>query len=295
MIKLKQNGKVLNKYGWVFIGMALILFCIFTIYPIIDSLMLSVHTTRGTTKAFTGLSNVKRMFQDKMFYLALKNTFIFLLIQVPIMLVLSMFLAVSLNSKKLKGRYFFRTAIFLPCVTSLVAYSVLFKMMFSPDGIINKFLMNTHLIDIPIQWLNDPFWAKVVIILALLWRWTGYNMIFFLSGLQSVPESLYEASRIDGANKVQQFFFITIPQLKPILLFTGIMSTIGTLQLFDEPMNLTQGGPSNATLTISQYIYNNSFVYTPNFGYAATLSYAVVAIIALLSIVQFKLVGDKND
>ena len=227
-----------------------------------------------------------------MFWTALKNTFIFLLIQVPIMLISAMLLASMLNNKSLKGKSIFITAIFLPCVTSLVAYSVLFKMMFATDGIINNFLMAINVVNAPIEWLTDPFWAKIVIILALLWRWTGYNMMFFLSGMQNIPEETYEAANIDGANAIQKFFKITVPQLKPIILFTGITSTIGTLQLFDEPMNLTKGGPGTAT-TISQYIYNQSFVYAPDFGYAATISYAIVFIVLILSIIQFKMAGDE--
>jgi lactose/L-arabinose transport system permease protein len=209
------------------------------------------------------------------------------------MLILAMLLASILNNKVLKGKSIFRTAIFLPCVTSLVAYSVLFKMMFATDGIINNFLMAINVVNAPIEWLTDPFWAKIVIILALLWRWTGYNMMFFLSGMQNIPEETYEAANIDGANAIQKFFKITVPQLKPIILFTGITSTIGTLQLFDEPMNLTKGGPGTATTTISQYIYNQSFVYAPDFGYAATISYAIVFIVLILSIIQFKMAGDE--
>lgn len=297
MLTLKNKGENLNKYGWQFISIALVLFIIFLVYPAIESLILSMHTTKGIVKTFSGLANFKRMITDPMFKTAISNTFVFLLIQVPIMLIMAIFLANLLNSKKLKMRAFYRIAIFLPCVTSLVAYSVLFKMMFSNEGLINHFLLNINLIKEPIIWLQDPFWSKVVIILALLWRWTGYNMIFFLAGLQNISPSLYEAAEIDGANKLHQFFYITVPQLKPIILFTAVMSTIGTLQLFDEPMNLTvtNNVPLKATMTIAQYIYMNSFVYAPNFGYAATLSYAVVAIIALLSIVQFKIAGDEYD
>ncbi len=297
MLTLKNKGENLNKYGWQFISIALVLFLIFLVYPAIESLILSMHTTKGIVKTFSGLANFKRMITDPMFKTAISNTFVFLLIQVPIMLIMAIFLANLLNSKKLKMRAFYRIAIFLPCVTSLVAYSVLFKMMFSNEGLINHFLLGLNLIKEPIIWLQDPFWSKVVIILALLWRWTGYNMIFFLAGLQNISPSLYEAAEIDGANKLHQFFYITVPQLKPIILFTAVMSTIGTLQLFDEPMNLTvtSNVPLKATMTIAQYIYMNSFVYAPNFGYAATLSYAVVAIIALLSIVQFKIAGDEYD
>ena len=211
------------------------------------------------------------------------------------MLILGLVIANLLNSPKLKMRGFYRTAIFLPCVTSLVAYSILFKSIFALDGVVNNFLMALHIIQEPISWLLDPFWAKIVIIIAITWRWTGYNMIFYLAGMQNIDSSVYEAAEIDGATKFQQFTKITIPLLKPIILLTTIMSTNGTLQLFDEAMNITSGGPGNATMTISQYIYNLSFVYTPNFGYAATVSYAIVFMVAILAIIQFKVAGDKND
>lgn len=295
--KNKLQNKNLEKYysrqGWYFIVASILLFALFILYPIIKSIILTFQSVKGFNTTFIALENYKRLFQDEMFWTALKNTFLFLLIQVPIMLILAMLLASILNNKSLKGKSIFRTAIFLPCVTSLVAYSVLFKMMFATDGIINSFLMAINVVNAPIEWLTDPFWAKIVIILALLWRWTGYNMMFFLSGMQNIPEETYEAANIDGANAIQKFFKITVPQLKPIILFTGITSTIGTLQLFDEPMNLTKGGPGTATTTISQYIYNQSFVYAPDFGYAATISYAIVFIVLILSIIQFKMAGDE--
>ncbi len=295
--KTIKKGRSLEKYynrqGWYFIIASLILFALFILYPIIKSVILTFQSVKGLNTEIVGFANYIRLFSDEMFWTALKNTSIFLIVQVPIMLIVAMVLASLLNDKKLKGKAFFRTAIFLPCVTSLVAYSVLFKMMFATDGIINKFLISINIIDIPIEWLNDPFWAKIVIILALLWRWTGYNMMFFLAGMQNIPEETYEAADVDGANPFQKFFRITVPQLKPIILFTGVMSTIGTLQLFDEPMNLTGGGPGNSTTTISQYIYNQSFVYAPDFGYAATISYVIVLIVVILSIIQFKMAGDE--
>lgn len=151
-----------------------------------------------------------------------------------------------------------------------------------------------HLIDAPIQWLTDPFWAKVLIIFAITWRWTGYNMIFFISGMQNIDPSIYEAAEIDGATKWDQFFKITIPNLRPIILFTTITSTIGTLQLFDEVQNITGGGPANATTTLSQYIYNLSYKFTPNFGYAAAVSFVIVIAIVILSIIQTKIGGKEN-
>ena len=293
--KLKNKGqRRISAIGWMFISVTIVTFLVFILYPVINSFFLSFHSVKGIVQKFNGFNNYKRMFQDVLFYKALGNTFIYLIIQVPIMLTLGMFLATLLNSKKLRFKTFFRTAIFLPCVTSLVAYSVLFKMIFAPNGIINHLLTSLKIIGAPIEWLSDPTLAKVVIILALLWRWTGYNMIFYLAALQNVPAETYEAAEIDGASNFQQFFHITIPQLKPIILFTTIMSTIGTLQIFDEPMNLTRGGPGNATLSISQYIYNQSFVFAPNFGYAATLSYVVVFIVAILAIIQIKMAGEDS-
>lgn len=280
--------------GWSFIIVAVLLICIFYFYPMIQALLLSFKTGTGANLTFNGIDNYKRLFSDSMFITAVSNTFIYLIIQVPLMVLLALFISVLLNDRNLKFKGFFRTAIFLPCITSLVAYSVVFKYLFSADGLVNSMLMNLHIIGSPIQWITDPFWAKVTIIIAITWRWTGYNMIFYLSGMQNIDHSIYEAARIDGASAVKQFFKITIPMLKPIILFTSITSTIGTLQLFDEVMNITRGGPGNATTSISQYIYNLSFKYSADFGYAATVSYSIVIMIIILSFIQFKVAGEKN-
>ncbi|WDC84450.1 sugar ABC transporter permease [Caloramator sp. mosi_1] len=297
----KSYEKTLDRYGWLFISIAVILLIVFMFYPIVYSLILSTMSSKGIVQKFVGFGNYTRLVKDEMFLKALKNTFAFLIIQVPIMLLLALVLAAILNDKTIKFRGLFRTGIFLPAVTSLVAYTILFKMMFSADGFINAGLMRLNIIKQPIPWLMDPFWAKVTVIIAMTWRWTGYNMVFYLSGLQSVPDELYEAAEIDGASKIQQFFHITIPMLKPIIVFTTIMSTIGTLQLFDEPMNLSQGGvtgattgPGNSLLTLSVYIYNLCFKYMPNFGYAATIAYVIVFIVAILTFIQFKVAGDKE-
>lgn len=211
------------------------------------------------------------------------------------MVFFGLLLAFVLNTPKLVGRTFFKLALFLPSVTSLVSYAVLFKMMFQIGGIINRGLLAIGIIQQPLDWLNSPFWAKVTVIIALCWRWTGYNMIFYLAGLQNISDDTLEAADIDGANSFQKFFRIIIPQLKPVIVFTTITSTIGTIQLFDEVVNLTGGGPSNATLTAAQLIYNHSFVYTSNFGYSATLSWALVVLIAVLSYAQFKLAKDDRQ
>ena len=290
----REMSPKLNRTGWLFVIPSVILIVAFVFYPMVQALITSFQTGAGNNLTFTGISNYQRLLTDTTFRKALFNTVLYLIIQVPIMIILALVISSILNNKKLKFKGFFRTAIFLPCVTSLVAYSIVFKSLFATDGFVNAILMKLNLIAEPISWITDPVWAKILIILAITWRWTGYNMVFYLSGLQGIDDSIYEAADIDGADPFQKFKSITLPMLKPIILFTTINSTIGTLQLFDETMNITQGGPANATITISQYIYNILFKYSPDFGYAAAVSYVIVVMIVILSFIQMK-VGDKND
>lgn len=280
--------------GWLFIILSIVGITLFYFYPMIQAFLLSLQSGMGANLEYIGFDNYARLFNDPAFLKALSNTMIYLLVQVPVMIMLALIFSVLLNDPTLKFRGFFRTAIFLPAVTSLVAYAVVFKYLFNPDGLVNELLLQLNIISQPLNWISDPLLAKITIILAITWRWTGYNMIFYLSALQNVDKSIYEAARIDGASAVQQFFYLTIPLLKPIILFTSIVSTIGTLQLFDEVMNITGGGPGDATVTISMYIYNLSFEYTPDFGYAATVSYVVLLLVVLFSLLQFKVAGDDS-
>ncbi|MGG7141845.1 carbohydrate ABC transporter permease [Clostridium nigeriense] len=291
-ISLKRK---LDRNAWLFILPSIILVTAFVFYPMVQAFIISLKSGMGNNLSFTGIDNYKRLLTDSTFKKALFNTILYLIIQVPIMIILALAVSALLNDKKLKARGFFRTAIFLPCVTSLVAYSIIFKSLFATDGFINMFLMQINVISEPIAWITHPIWAKVLIIIAITWRWTGYNMVFYLAGMQAIDDSIYEAAEIDGASAFMKFKSITLPLLKPIILFTTINSTIGTLQLFDETVNITNGGPANATITISQYIYNLLFKYSPNFGYAAAISYVIVLIIVVLSFIQLKAGGDKND
>ena len=284
-----------NLWGWIFVALGTFLLGLFVFYPMVQSLIMSLKTGKGNNLKFSGLDNYIRMFSDPTLIKAIGNTFIFLLVQVPIMIIFALIIASVLNDRKLKFSGFFRTAIFLPCVASLVGYSVIIKSIFSSDGLVNKLLMSINMIQVPIEWVTHPFWAKILIIIAITWRWTGYNMIFYLSGLQSIDNSIYEAADIDGASPFKKFTSITIPLLKPIILFTTITSTIGTLQLFDEVVNITKGGPANATSTISKYIYDLCFTYTPDFGYATAVAYLIVVMVVILALIQFKVGGEKND
>jgi lactose/L-arabinose transport system permease protein len=210
------------------------------------------------------------------------------------MLILALILSYLLNQKDLRFKAFWRTSIFLPCAVSLVSYSMVFRTLFANDGFVNDALLAVGLIDTPVQWLTQPNTARAVIIIGLLWRWTGYNMVFYLAGLQNLDYATFEAAKIDGAGPIKTFIYVTIPQLKPMILLTAIMSTNGTLQLFDESWALTAGGPGNMTKTMSHYLYDISFRLTPQFGYGAALSYFILVLVAVLALIQMK-VGDRRD
>lgn len=283
-----------NLVGWAFLLPAALLIVWMCFYPMLKALLLSFQSGQGARLSFAGLKNYAFLLKDSVFQQALKNNFIYLLIQVPIMLMLALMLAALLNNRKLKLRGLYRTAIFLPCATSLVSVSLIFRSMFAVGGFVNVTLMHLGMIQNDINWINGSGeTARAVIIIALIWRWTGYNMVFYLSGLQNIDSTLYEAAYIDGANPLQQFRRITVPLLRPTILLTVILSTNGTLQLFDESFNLTRGGPSNLSITMSHYIYRTSFENVPKFGYAAAMSYVVFILVAVLALVQMR-VGDKR-
>ena len=276
-----------NISGWIFLTPATLLIAIMSFYPMIRAIILSMQTGVGAKISFAGLNNYKRMFSDAVFMQSLKNTFIYLIVQVPIMLLFALLLASLLNDKHLRFKGLFRTCIFLPCATSLVSYAIIFRSLFAVDGYVNNVLIHLGILHTGYNFLSNPFTARIVIIIALLWRWTGYNMVFYLAGLQNIEYSIYEAAKIDGATYFQIL-------RKPMILLTAIMSTNGTLQLFDESVNLTGGGPANSTITMSHYIYNSSFKYVPNFGYSAAMSFLILILVAVLAAIQMK-VGDKRD
>lgn len=281
-----------NLTGWAFLLPASILIFVFCFYPMVQALILSFQKGTGSAVQPAGFANYARILKDATFQQCLFNTIFYFVIQVPIMLILALILAQLLNSPDIKGKGIYRTMIFLPCATSLVSYSMIFKSLFANDGLVNRVLST---VGIPtVDWFQNAWAARWVIVIALIWRWTGYNMVFYLAGLQNIGYSIYEAARIDGASPIQQFIHLTIPLLKPTILLTAIMSTSGTLQLFDESVNLTAGGPGKATMTLTHYIYNISFVETPKFNYAAALSVFILVVVAVLSAIQMK-VGDKRD
>ena len=297
---MKKQSSVLAKQqraGWIFLLPATILIFVMSFYPMIQAFINSFKTGPSSRMVWSEpiFKNYIRMFQDKIFITTLGNTYLYLIVQVPIMLILAILLAQLLNNKDLKCRGLFRTMVFLPCATSLVSYSLIFKSLFAKEGLINMLLMKLGLISQNINFIGETNTARMVIILALIWRWTGYNMVFYLAGLQNIEYSVYEAAKIDGATGWKTFWHITVPLLRPTIIMTFIMSINGTLQLFDESMNLTSGGPANSTMTMSHYIYDNSFGQgVGNFGYSSAMAFLVFIMVAILAFINLK-VGDKRD
>lgn len=283
--------------GWIYLAPATILIFIMSFWPIIQAVITSFKTGSSANMQWANpfAYNYTRMFQDAVFKRSIGNTFLYLIIEVPIMLVLAILLAQLLNNKHLKFKGLFRTCVFLPCATSLVSYALIFKSLFATQGLINTILVKLGILESNFNFLGTGWSAKIIIIVALIWRWTGYNMVFFLAGLQNIEYSVYEAAKIDGAGGWRTFWSITVPLLRPTIVMTTIMSINGTLQLFDESVNLTKGGPANATITMSHYIYNGSFGEgVANFGYASAMSVIVFIMVAILAFINLK-VGDKRD
>jgi lactose/L-arabinose transport system permease protein len=274
-----------------FLAPVIILFLSFKAYPVLYALYLSFTTNEAGQQVFVGIQNYVRLTTDPLFLVALGNTVLILVVQVPIMLILAVLLAVAFNSRLLKARAFFRVSYFVPIVMGLVAYGILFSALLNFDnGLVNYVLTSIGLPQVP--WLADPFWAKMAIVLALTWHYIGNNAVIYLAQLQSIPTELYEAAAVDGANRRQQFWHITLPGLRPALVLTIVLSTIGTLQLFDEPYVLTNGGPNNATLTIGLYLYQNAFQYF-DFGYASAIGYALTLLVALITVAQWAILRKR--
>lgn len=290
---MKNKSFITQKNApYILLSPTIIIFLIFMVYPVGRSFILSFFEFERGAYVPMGLRNYKLLFTDEVFFKSLFNTFIYLIIQVPVMIALAILIAVAIEHGGLKGKGFFRTCIFLPSVTALVAYALIFKVLFNADyGLINHAI--TALGGDKVAWFYEEWPARFTIIISITWRWVGYNMIILMAGIQAIPCEQMESADIAGANFWQKLFYITIPSIKPIILFCAITSTIGTLQLFDEPYILTEGGPNNATITAGEYLFNNGFQYL-KFGYASAIGYILVIIIALLSLLEARISQNKE-
>jgi lactose/L-arabinose transport system permease protein len=282
-----------NRAAYAFLAPYLLIFVTFWLWPIINSLLISFQNTRVNPWRFSLSANWGRLFGDPAFYNALYNTLIILVIQVPVMIALATVMAVLLNSPLLKARPLYRFAFFAPVVVGEVAYAAVFRLMFSADfGIINKLITSVGLA--PVSWFDNANAAMALVIIAITWRWAGYNAIILLAGLQSIPDDVYEAATLDRVSKFQQFVHITLPLLKPIISFCVVLSVIGTMQLFTEPFLITnRGGPGGGTETLGLLLYRQGFT-SLNFGYASAIAYTIAGLAVAISLLNLMLGGEKK-
>jgi ABC-type sugar transport system permease subunit len=278
--------------GWAFAAPFVILFLVFLAFPIVASLALS-FTSFGLRDlqspigaSFVGLQNYLDLLADPMFWKSLLNTAYFVVVGVPVTLILGLLIANTLNRGITRFRTAFRVGYYLPVITSIVAIAVVWRFLLNPDvGLINMLLSS-----IGIQgpaWLADPAFAMPSIIAMAVWRNLGFAMIVFLAGLQSIPAVLYEAAAIDGAGRWHQFRYVSLPMLRPTVLFMTVITTIGYLQLFEEPFVMTNGGPLDSTLSVTMYMYQQGFTFFHQ-GYASAIAYVLFLIVAVIAFLQFK-------
>jgi multiple sugar transport system permease protein len=274
---------------------ALAAIAVFFFVPVAASLLLSFTdydiyaVASHANLRIVGIGNYVRLFAEPLFWVALWNTFYFVLVTGPLSVAVSLGAAILLSARLVRFRGFFRTAFFLPVVTTLVAVAVVWRYVYHPRyGLLNRVLAVAGIG--PIDWLGDPRFAMPAIILMSIWKNFGFNMIIFSAALQSIPDSLYEAASLDGAGPWRQFRHVTLPMLAPTFRFVAVLTMIGYFQLFSEPYVMTQGGPANATLSIVLFMYEQGFRWW-NLGYAAAIAFVLFAIILAATLAQRRLGG----
>jgi len=281
------------RWGYTFISPFYILFTIFALYPLGLSIYLAFTRWKGVgSMEFAGLVNFQLIPKDRLFWQSMSNGVIIFFMYVPLMIFLALVLAVVLNSGKVKGFRFFRTLIFLPFVTNMVAAGFAFRILLEQkNGLFNMLLGYIGIPSIP--WLENIWWARVSVGLLVLWAWLGYNMVIMLAGLQTIPNDLTEAAKVDGATPIQAFFKITVPLMRPVILFCVITSTIGSFGLFAEVTTLTGGGPANATITPLIRIFGTAFS-NYNYGLASAEAYTFFILIFVVAIFQFRMNREES-
>ncbi len=287
-----ERGGGIHAGHW-FVAPALLLILVFFVGPIVGAVFLSftdfdIYALGNLADLrFNAPDNYVDLLGNPLFWTALWNTFYFVALGAPLSIGVSLGAALLVNSQLVRFKGLFRTVFFLPVVTTLVAMAVVWRYLYHPRyGLLNYGL---GLIGIdPIDWLGDPLWAMPAIILMAVWKNFGFNMVIFLAGLQSIPQSLYESASMDGAGHWHQFRHVTLPMLAPTFLFVGIITMIGYFQLFAEPYVMTRGGPSDSTLSIVLLMYEQGFRWW-NLGYAAAIAFVLFAIILLVTLLQLRL------
>lgn len=288
----RMRGQELAPY--VFVSPFAIVFCVFSLWPLVKSFMLAFYVTNGPKSAvFVGLDNFRFLLSDPDFFIAVRNTATFAFFSLCLQLPLSLGLAILLSRKWVRGKDLLRLAFFSPNLLGSVFVGVLFSVIFIPEyGLLNKALHAIAGVPLDTRWLGDPLLVMPALILTSLWMYVGFNMVYFLAALQAVDGELYDAARVDGANGWQTFRAVTVPGIKPVAVFVAIMSTIGSFQLFELPLAMLNytSGPDKAGLTIVMYLYQ--WGYDNNdLGYASTIGLTLAFIVMMVSLIQLKLSG----
>lgn len=273
---------------------AMVTYTIFKLVPLFSSFYLALIDWNGLDPAkYVGLRNFERMLEDSDILIALLHNVQYAIGTVIGKIVLSLFLAVLLN-QALRGRSFYRTALFLPVIMSFVVISVLWTWMYDSEvGMVNAMLSLIGLGWLKQDWLGNPNIAMISLIIVDIWKWYGFHMVIFLAGLQTIPEDLYEAAMVDGASRIVQFWRITLPLLKPVMLINVTLSLMGAFNVFDIPFIMTEGGPAKATLVAALHIYIRGFKFY-KFGYASALSIVLLALVSIMAAVQMKLMSSDE-
>ncbi|MCO5250814.1 MAG: sugar ABC transporter permease [Candidatus Kapabacteria bacterium] len=268
----------------------IIVLAVFWLYPLFYAIYISLtdYKTLTNTATFVGLSNYENLFGDSVFWVALKNTAIFTLGTVPITTAIALILASILNNKLIRFKEFFRASYFLPTVTSLVVISLIFTNLYARDGYINNILSMFGMPFPERGWLLDTSTALLSIMAMDVWISIGYYMILFLAGMQTISEDLYDSAKLNGASPVQQFFYITLPLIKPTLLFVLVINTIKSFQVFIEIFVMTKGGPLDSTTTLVYLVFVNAFEKTDMMGYASAIAFVLFFILLVFSYLQIK-------
>jgi multiple sugar transport system permease protein len=279
--------------GWWFVAPALVVIGVFFFLPVLAALALSFTDfdiyalADGRNLRLVGLGNYAALLRTPLFWQAFGNTLYFVIVGVPLSVGVSLATALLLQSRLVRLRGVFRTALFAPVVTTLVAVAVIWRYLLNPHhGLLNYALGRLGVP--PIDWLGDPHWAMPAIILFAVWKNFGYNMIIFLAGLQSIPEAVYEAARVDGASAWRQFRHITLPMLAPIVAMVNVLTIAGYFQLFAEPYVMTQGGPLQSTVSVLYFMYEEGFKWW-NLGSASAVAFLLFLFIFAVTALQLRL------
>ncbi|MBS1911751.1 MAG: sugar ABC transporter permease [Bacteroidetes bacterium] len=280
---------------WTFLSPWLLTLALFWLYPLLQSFYLSFthYNTLANKATWIGLANYSRLLSDDTFWKALANTVIFVVGTIPFTTIAALVLAVMLN-KNIAWKSFYRSAYFIPSVTSIVVLSLIFTNLYAHDGYINSLLAMVGLPYPRSGWLAEPGTALPAIMAMDIWIAIGYYVVLFLAALQTIPNDLYEAADLDGASMWQQFRQVTLPGIRPMLLFVIVINTIRSFQVFTEVYVMTKGGPLNSTTTLVYQIYEKAFVQGDSMGYASAIAYVVFILILSVSLVQFRLLGPSR-